>query len=74
MPISILYDELIYYPQGVDFIYNPIKKFYVFYEFFTIVSNIAAYIFLATYTLVTKQFHDVAVEAASSVSLTFHIK
>ena len=71
MPISILYDELIYYPQGVDFIYNPIKKFY---EFITIVSNIAAYIFLATYTLVTKQFHDVAVEAASSVSLTFHIK
>ena len=25
MPISILYDELIYYPQGVDFMYNPIK-------------------------------------------------
>ena len=70
MPISILYDELIYYSQGVDFIYNPIKN----YEFITIVSNIAAYIFLATYTLVTKQFHDVAVEAASSVSLTFHIK
>lgn len=73
MPISILYDELIYYPQGVDFIYNPIKNF-TYYEFITIVSNIAAYIFLATYTLVTKQFHDVAVEAASSVSLTFHIK
>ena len=73
MPISILYDELIYYPQGVDFIYSPIKIF-TYYEFITIVSNIAAYIFLATYTLVTKQFHDVAVEAASSVSLTFHIK
>ena len=24
MPISILHDELIYYPQGVDFMYHPI--------------------------------------------------
>ena len=69
MPISILHDELIYYPQGVDFMYHPIIILRI-----AVLSYTATYIFLVTYTLVTKQFHDVAVEAASSVSLTFHIK